>query len=331
MFKKNLALLILMSFSFASTALEINNEESYIVKKGDTLWDISNHFFKDPWEWKTLWSYNTQIENPHLIYPDDLIKLVYKNGEPKLMIEKARVFNLNNGINKKTYRIGDNIPYINFNKIIDFESKYKTSERLDNQIIKSKKSNLISKSGDVVYFTFNKQLDKKQVLNIYKEKDLVHSSNNVVLYEKIGSLSNISKQGDVYEGEILYSSTAINSKDVLEIAEEKEIRNIYPSKPPKETKVEIIHTLDKINASKNDILILNKGSGDGLKVGNILKVKSQDEEINFDNKKLKITGKEKAIIFVFKVSESFSQAIVLKNDFLIKKGDNAYYPLDEVK
>ncbi len=47
----------------------------YVVQDGDTLWDIAEIFFYEPWYWPTLWSYNPQITNPHWIYPGDLLQL----------------------------------------------------------------------------------------------------------------------------------------------------------------------------------------------------------------------------------------------------------------
>ncbi|RPJ77639.1 MAG: LysM domain-containing protein [Deltaproteobacteria bacterium] len=52
----------------------------YTVKKGDTLWDISNHFFKTPLAWPELWSRNNQVMNPHLIYPGDRLRIYKKDG-----------------------------------------------------------------------------------------------------------------------------------------------------------------------------------------------------------------------------------------------------------
>lgn len=60
----------------------------YTVKKGDTLWDISSKFLQNPWIWPQIWDANPQIENPHLIYPGDIISLVYVNGEPRLHVER---------------------------------------------------------------------------------------------------------------------------------------------------------------------------------------------------------------------------------------------------
>jgi hypothetical protein len=50
--------------------------ELHVVRRGDTLWDISFSYFNDPWQWPKVWSYNPQITNPHWIYPGDLVRLL---------------------------------------------------------------------------------------------------------------------------------------------------------------------------------------------------------------------------------------------------------------
>ncbi|MBW2367671.1 MAG: LysM peptidoglycan-binding domain-containing protein [Deltaproteobacteria bacterium] len=59
----------------------------YTVKKGDTLWDIAEKFFDTPWQWPDLWEENSQLPNPHWIYPGDRLRLYKKDG--KLYIERA--------------------------------------------------------------------------------------------------------------------------------------------------------------------------------------------------------------------------------------------------
>lgn len=62
-----------------------NGSVRYVVKKGDTLWDISEYFLADPWLWPEVWYINPDIANPHLIYPGDVITLVWVNGKPMLI------------------------------------------------------------------------------------------------------------------------------------------------------------------------------------------------------------------------------------------------------
>jgi LysM repeat protein len=53
----------------------VDSEQDYTVKVGDTLWDISKRFYKDPFLWPRLWQQNQYITNPHQIKPGDLIRL----------------------------------------------------------------------------------------------------------------------------------------------------------------------------------------------------------------------------------------------------------------
>ena len=71
-------------------ALRPDHPERYVVVKGDTLWDISARFLETPWRWPEVWSFNPQIENPHLIYPGDVVSLVYdEQGRPMLKVDRG--------------------------------------------------------------------------------------------------------------------------------------------------------------------------------------------------------------------------------------------------
>jgi len=48
---------------------------THTVKKGDTLWDICDSYFANPWQWPRVWSYNPEILNPHWIYPGEVVRL----------------------------------------------------------------------------------------------------------------------------------------------------------------------------------------------------------------------------------------------------------------
>ena len=72
----------------AAVDLRADHPDIYVVKKGDTLWDIAKRFLNEPWLWPEIWQANPQIENPHLIYPGDEISLAYLSGKPVLNVTK---------------------------------------------------------------------------------------------------------------------------------------------------------------------------------------------------------------------------------------------------
>ena len=77
----------------ASAPVQLNprHPERYVVKKGDTLWDISAMFLRDPWFWPEIWYANPQVHNPHLIYPGDVLTLIYVDGQPRIVLERGEV------------------------------------------------------------------------------------------------------------------------------------------------------------------------------------------------------------------------------------------------
>ncbi|GLX78514.1 peptidoglycan-binding protein [Thalassotalea insulae] len=95
MLKRVLLTLFSLILPWAALADELrlapNAPDSYVVKKGDTLWDISGKFLQQPWLWPKLWRINPEVENPHLIYPGDELKLVYDvEGQPMLVKENSK-------------------------------------------------------------------------------------------------------------------------------------------------------------------------------------------------------------------------------------------------
>ncbi len=70
-------------------AVRSDHPDEYVVVKGDTLWDISGRFLDKPWQWPAIWHANPQIENPHLIYPGDVVSLVYIDGVPQLRLRRG--------------------------------------------------------------------------------------------------------------------------------------------------------------------------------------------------------------------------------------------------
>ena len=73
------AVVVIISFGFVFHPLaqeKKEGEELYTIKQGDTLWDISAKFLKDPFLWPKLWQRNPYITNPHWIYPGQPVRIV---------------------------------------------------------------------------------------------------------------------------------------------------------------------------------------------------------------------------------------------------------------
>jgi len=94
MVKKKLSIITILVWVFSATiafSSYVSAEENetsvdheagvyYTIKKGDTLWDLSNRFSDLPWLWPDLWKENPQIPNPHFIYPGERIRLLHNKG-----------------------------------------------------------------------------------------------------------------------------------------------------------------------------------------------------------------------------------------------------------
>jgi hypothetical protein len=320
--KTVLTLSILLSSSVF--ALEIDNKEDYLVKKGDTLWDISDHFLKDPWEWKKLWENNPQIENPHLIYPDDLIKLSFnEKGEPFIEIEKQAVkkaFNLNKEkIAIKQNKINDSLPSVNIEKIKEFESKFLVSKEKEENILEG---SLLNKKGDslLVYLEDVKVGDK--LISIKPEKKL---KNDLFLYKKTGELKVIKKSGDLFIVEVVKASDAINLKNIITKENRKEIPSFYPTLPTiSETK--IISVVDSINGYEGNLVLLGSGKNDGVELGNLFHASEKGKSYNINGKKVFSESTKKATVLVYRVENNYSFGVIVESKELIKDNQRLEKP-----
>src|SRR5690606_7648340 len=95
MLKRLLAVTAAMLLTFAAAALAVDRREdhptTYVVKRGDTLWDIAGRFLEKPWLWPEIWQANPQVQNPHLIFPGQVLSLVYIDGEPRIRADGPQV------------------------------------------------------------------------------------------------------------------------------------------------------------------------------------------------------------------------------------------------
>lgn len=146
------ALFAASSFA-ADPVLRDDHPQTYTVVRGDTLWDISARFLKSPWLWPEIWQANAQIANPHLIYPGDVISLVYIDGQPRLVRGRPDVVKLSPKVRASGIR--DAVTAIPINQIKQFLEKTRVLNESDAKnlpyVVSAEESRLLSAPGQVVY------------------------------------------------------------------------------------------------------------------------------------------------------------------------------------
>jgi hypothetical protein len=87
------ALFALVALSPPPTAAQVelnpSHPDTYMVRSGDTLWDIAGRFLRDPWRWPQIWDSNRELGDPNRIYPGDVLRLYYRDGRPLVGRESA--------------------------------------------------------------------------------------------------------------------------------------------------------------------------------------------------------------------------------------------------
>ncbi len=158
MLKRMLAVVagvLLVASGFAAEPeLRDDHPQTYTVVRGDTLWDISARFLRSPWLWPEIWQANSQIENPHLIYPGDVISLVYVDGQPRLLRGgRPDVVKLSPRVRSSGPR--EAITAIPLNRIRPFLEKMRVLTDADAKdlpyVVSAEESRLLSVPGQVVY------------------------------------------------------------------------------------------------------------------------------------------------------------------------------------
>ncbi|SFX78523.1 LysM peptidoglycan-binding domain-containing protein [Marinospirillum alkaliphilum] len=96
-FRRLLLLVVVAGFSMMvqATSLKVDAPKRYEVQRGDSLWSIAERFLDDPWMWPHLWRANPQVQNPHLLYPGDIIELLQVDGRTVVQLRpRLRIMTL---------------------------------------------------------------------------------------------------------------------------------------------------------------------------------------------------------------------------------------------
>ena len=285
-------------FSWADDALlKKGHPDEYTVKKGDTLWDISGTFLNSPWLWPEIWHVNPQIENPHLIFPGDLIKLIYLDGQPRLTVERTlKMVPGAGGINGATklspsirvQHTEDAISSIPLDKIDAFLSRSRivAAGELEQSpyILAGQQQHVIVGAGDRAYARGNFDAQYSNY-GIYRKgqvfKDPVTKEFLGVYAQGIGTVSVAAKNDDVATLDVVRTYEEVRAGDALLPGEDRPVDSIFlPSAPDVDIEAQIIAVEGGVTqVGKFNVVMINRGDREGLQIGNVLAIYKAGEVV----------------------------------------------------
>ncbi|MDY0205226.1 MAG: LysM peptidoglycan-binding domain-containing protein [Pseudomonas sp.] len=322
--KTLLALLLLATAAVqAQVQLKEGHPESYIVVKGDTLWDISGKFLSQPWKWPEIWHANPQVANPHLIYPGDRLNLVYIDGQPRIM--------LNRGASRGTIKLSpqvrrapmaDAIPTIPLGAIQSFLLSNRIMNNTDDftqapYVVAGDAERVISGQNDRLYVRGN--VDEYASYGIYRQGrsyiDPVTQEFLGINADDIGSGEIIAVEDDISTMLLTRTTQEVRVADRLFSMQEPFIdSNFVPSEPYDEIDGVILDVPRGVSQiGQFDVVTLNKGERDGLVPGSVLAVYKTGETVRdrISGQSVKIPDERSGLLMVFRTYDRLSYGLVL--------------------
>ncbi len=308
--------------------------DRYVVVKGDTLWDISGHFLKQPWRWPEIWQLNkAEIKNPHWIYPGDVIVLDRSGDSPRLKLLRAEKFS---GEIKLSPRIRasklDNEaiasispeaiePFLKRPLVLDpeaFRKAPRVAAAYDNRFMFS--------AGDTVY-AVNLQAKAGEIWQVFRDgKPLVDPDTKQVIGHEVNYLGDVRVEqvGDVSTLKILRAKEEIAIGNRLVRANEQTFINYMPHLPDRAVAGKVVSTYGSVGDAANyTSVVVNRGAEDGLEVGNVLFTYKQGVRVVPERGEPARTTPpvKSANLFVYRVFPKLAYGLLLDSTLPVNVGD----------
>jgi hypothetical protein len=346
-----------------SVPLAPNAPERYVVKKGDTLWDIAGVFLKDPWYWPEIWYVNPSIANPHLIYPGDELYLTYVDGQPRVTLGQAGATRLSPQV--RSQPLASAVRAIPYDLLMDFVGR---PQLLDKKQVKDapyvvgmRDQHLVGSTENEVYA---KGLGKPAPGSRYtivhvgdelRDPDdgdtlgyMGHFAATGAVIQTTGavvpgsdSIFKMKREDDLTHLRVLDTGREILQGDKLFPADVVIGQDFVLSAPAnKELLGQVIAVVDGVYlAGKYQVLAINRGKRHGLAPGNALAVFYRGDEVRdrfsrgqdwmkttATSAKVRLPDERSATILVFKVYDRMSYGLVVESSQLIRLGDFVAHP-----
>ncbi|MBC3955793.1 LysM peptidoglycan-binding domain-containing protein [Pseudomonas triticifolii] len=324
--KSLLALLLLTASGLAQAQVQLRegHPQRYTVVAGDTLWDISGKFLREPWQWREIWRANPQVRDPDLIYPGDTLSLDYVDGQPRVTLNRGE----SRGTIKLSPRVRStpmveaipSIPlgainaFLISNRIVDDAEQFQQAP----YIVAGNAERVLSGSGDRVYA--RGALDPSHtVYGIFRQgKIYTDPETQEVLginADDIGGGEVVATEGDVSTLMLQRSTQEVRLGDRLFTSEERAINSSFmpsaPQAPVEGLILDVPRGVTQVGVM--DVVTLNKGRRDGLTEGNVLAIYKTGEMVRdrVTGEQVKIPDERSGLLMVFRTYDKLSYALVL--------------------
>jgi hypothetical protein len=350
--------------------LSPNAPDSYTVKRGDTLWDISGIFLTRPWRWPELWGMNLQqIRNPHLIFPGQVLYLTRIGDRAFLSLAPGDVptVKLSPRIRSEMLDDGsippiplkDILPFLTEPLIVDAEAFAKaprivaTQEtrvllsRGDRAYARGQYGNAAELEGSPLSAERGSQRDFRVFRNAVELRDpttkeilgyeaqFVGKANltrGETLRDRQGPDGTITKELEPATIDIALAKEEIRVGDRLIPEPPRVVPAYVPRAPQTEQRGQIVavHGSAVQNAGQNQVVIINKGTRDGMETGHVLAILKDGavlpDTTDTARPNMVLPNERNGLMMVFLAYERVSYALVLQITDGVKVGDRFMNP-----
>jgi len=338
------------SESSGGVALAPNAPDSYVVKRGDTLWGISKVFLKDPWYWPEIWQVNPQVQNPHLIYPGDTLHLVYVDGKPRIVLQPG--LERGNGARVeprvRSQPLEAAITTIPYETIAAFMAKPSVLDKDQIQaaphVLSTRDSHIVMSEDNTVYAVgFKQPAELGTSYNFVRVGEELRDpdDNSLLGYNGVYTgTGHVTRLGDPATLIMTASARETYPGDKLIPGGVDVPLDFIPSTPRRPVKGSIIAVSDGVAViGQYEVVAINRGVHDGLVPGNVLAVYSVQPDV-YDNskkgfvhptptlfaKKVAVPEERTGTFMVFKTYDRMSFGLIMEATDVIRVDDHIETP-----
>ncbi|MGF1615849.1 MAG: LysM peptidoglycan-binding domain-containing protein [Gammaproteobacteria bacterium] len=309
-----------------------DHPQVYVVKKGDTLWDIAALFLTDPWLWPEIWEVNPAIADPHLIYPGDRISLVYRDGKPVLRAARgSQELRSSEPIEKlrpsvrSLERREEPIASIPMDAIAPFLSRLRVISKDELEaapyIVSLGQEHLLAGPGFKVYVRGIEAEDIGTQYIVYRPGKAYRNPDNhqdILGYEAVHVADAVLKRaGDPSTCLLTAGSREVLGGDrLLPAAMDESHPLLIPLPPVTEISGRIIAVVDGVTQiGQYQVIVLSIGTQDGVQPGHVLAVYQRGAKVpdryGKRQEKVVLPDERAGTVLVFRPFDRVSYALVM--------------------